>query len=64
MNNVLPGIIENAQLDDAEVSRSIPLNRKGKLTEVAKTVAFLLSDDAGYISGQNVLVDRALNRGL
>lgn len=64
MNNVLPGIIENAQMDPEEIRKSIPLNRKGTLSEVAKTVAFLLSEDAGYISGQNILVDGALNRGL
>lgn len=64
MNNVLPGIIENAQMDPEEIRRAVPLNRKGTLAEVAKTVAFLLSEDAGYISGQNILVDGALNRGL
>lgn len=64
MNNVLPGIIENAQMDPEEMRLSIPMNRRGKLSEVAKTVAFLLSEDAGYITGQNILVDGALNRGL
>ena len=64
MNNVLPGIIENAQMDPEEMRLAIPMNRKGKLSEVAKTVAFLLSEDAGYITGQNILVDGALNRGL
>lgn len=64
MNNVLPGIIENANMDPEEIRRSVPLNRRGTLAEVAKTVAFLLSEDAGYISGQNILVDGALNRAL
>jgi NAD(P)-dependent dehydrogenase (short-subunit alcohol dehydrogenase family) len=64
MNNVLPGIVENAQMDPEEIRRSIPMNRTGKLSEIAKTAAFLLSEDAGYITGQNILVDGALNRGL
>mgnify|MGYP006144371447 CR=1 FL=1 len=35
----------------------IPMGRYGSTAEIAKTAAFLLSDDAGYITGQNVLID-------
>lgn len=37
--------------------RIIPLGRMGTSTEIAKTVRFLCSDDASYITGQNLLVD-------
>jgi NAD(P)-dependent dehydrogenase (short-subunit alcohol dehydrogenase family) len=40
------------------------MGRYGTADEVAKTAAFLLSDDAGYITGQNILVDGGLVRGL
>lgn len=64
MNSVLPGVIENADVDAEEIRRAVPLGRRGTLAEVAKATAFLLSDDAGYISGQNILVDGALNRAM
>jgi len=40
------------------------MGRPGKLAEVAKTAAFLLSPDAGYITGQSILADGGLNRGV
>lgn len=35
---------------------SVPMGRTGTLEEVAKTAAFLLSDDASYISAQNISI--------
>jgi NAD(P)-dependent dehydrogenase (short-subunit alcohol dehydrogenase family) len=63
MNNVLPGFIDSLP-EKAERKARIPLERYGTVEEVAKTVAFLLSRDAGYITGQNILVDGGLVRGL
>ena len=35
----------------------IPMGRLGKADEIAGTIAFLLSDDAGYITGTSILAD-------
>lgn len=60
-NSVLPGFIENWDQHD-DVMAAIPLARLGALDEVAQTVRFLLSDEAGYITGQSLLVDGGINR--
>jgi NAD(P)-dependent dehydrogenase (short-subunit alcohol dehydrogenase family) len=38
------------------------MKRIGLVEEIAKTAAFLLSDGAGYITGQNIRVDGGLTR--
>ena len=63
INNVLPGFMENWPMDES-VRASVPMARAGRFAEVAKTAAFLLSDDAGYITGQNILVDGGVNRAI
>ncbi|MGH3145184.1 MAG: SDR family oxidoreductase [Rubrobacter sp.] len=63
MNNILPGFIESFEIEDETLS-SIPMQRRGSLAEIAKTVAFLLSSDSGYITGQNVRVDGGLTRSV
>lgn len=42
---------------------TIPLNRSGKLSEVATTVAFLASEKAGYIHGVTINVAGGKTRG-
>lgn len=42
---------------------TIPLNRSGKLSEVANTVAFLASDRAGYVHGVTLNVAGGKTRG-
>ena len=65
MNCLLPGVIENAKDElDATIPPQIPMGRMGTLEEVAKAAAFLLSDDASYITGQMLLADGGLNRHL
>lgn len=62
-NAIAPGTIETAMLADvpAEVKESwlprIPLARLGKPEEVARTIAFLISEDSSYITGQVIGVD-------
>lgn len=63
MNNLLAGLVENWPVDEA-VWRTIPLGRRARFEEIAKTAAFLLSPEAGYIIGHNILVDDSLNRGV
>ncbi len=63
MNNVLPGFIDSLP-EKKERRARIPMNRYGTDTEVAKTVAFLLGDDAGYITGQNIRVDGGLTHSV
>ena len=63
INSVLPGFIDSWP-ETPEIVARIPVGRFGKTQEIAKTVAFLLSDGAGYITGQNIRVDGGIVRGL
>ncbi len=63
MNNLLPGFTDSYDADEATVKR-IPMGRVGKTSEIADTVAFLLSDAAGYITGQNIRVDGGITRSI
>lgn len=61
MNSILPGYIDSMNHGE-EINLDIPLRRIGHVTEIAKTAAFLLSSDAGYITGQNLRVDGGMTR--
>jgi NAD(P)-dependent dehydrogenase (short-subunit alcohol dehydrogenase family) len=63
MNSVLPGFIETYDVA-AETRVQIPLGRAGTVEEVAATAAFLLSDAAGYVTGQSILVDGGITRSV
>lgn len=62
-NAVAPGFIETEMtgaLDEkvvAQWAEQIPLKRAGKADDVANAVAFLLSDESAYITGQVLQVD-------
>lgn len=63
INNVLPGWIDS--LPGTEERReSVPMKRYGTMEEIAATVAFLASEGAGYITGQNLKVDGGLMRSV
>jgi NAD(P)-dependent dehydrogenase (short-subunit alcohol dehydrogenase family) len=59
INSVLPGFVDSWDAPPEIIAR-IPMGRIATIAEVAKTVAFLLSDGGAYITGQNILIDGAL----
>lgn len=63
MNNVLPGWIDSLPATE-ERRDSVPMGRYGTSQEIAATVAFLVSEGAGYITGQNLRVDGGLMRSV
>lgn len=63
MNNVLPGFIDSLP-EKEEFRARIPMGRYGRVSEIAETVAFLASAEAGYITGQNIRVDGGITRSV
>ncbi len=63
MNNVLPGFIDTRP-EKQEFKERIPMDRYGKTEEISATIAFLASDGAGYITGQNIRVDGGVTRSV
>ena len=65
-NVVAPGFIQtdmSAALGDAlkdEIAPRIPLRRLGEPEEIASAVSWLASDEAGYVTGQVLVVDGGL----
>ena len=60
-NCVAPGVIATAMsaaaFDAERIEQLVPLKRAGTPQEVASLVGFLMSEQAGYITGQVVSVD-------
>lgn len=63
MNNVQPGWIDSLPATDERRQR-VPMQRYGTSDEIAGTIAFLLSADAGYITGQNIRVDGGVTKSI
>jgi len=63
INAVMPGNVITEGLTDlgedylAQMSASIPLRRLGTVDDIGHTALFLATDEAGYITGQTVVVD-------
>ena len=72
VNAVAPGIINTGFGRPAELrnvvdpalqarhERYIPLRREGTALDIARVILFLCSDLAGYVTGQNILIDGGL----
>jgi len=68
INGVAPGTIDTPRLHTdatadrrAALSRSVPMGYQGTPEDIANLAVFLASDLAGYVSGQVILVDGAVN---
>lgn len=60
VNCVAPGMIDTDMISDApmeEALKLIPMNRVGKIEEVAALVNFLMSEEASYITRQVISVN-------
>ena len=70
VNAINPGIILTPMADDvidpvfaARLASHTPLRRNGRSEDIAGTVAWLLSDDARFVTGQEITVDGGFTIG-
>src|SRR5690606_30113768 len=72
VNAIAPGPIETELFrqnnpvgsdGEARYLRVLPMNRIGKPEEIDAAIAFLLSGEAGYITGQTLFVDGGASIG-
>jgi NAD(P)-dependent dehydrogenase (short-subunit alcohol dehydrogenase family) len=67
VNTILPGLINSSMVRrlmgdrEALAAPLIPMHRQGTPWEVAKAIVFLLSDDASYITGTELIVDGGMS---
>ncbi len=67
VNTILPGLINSSMVRrlvgdrEAQVAPRIPMKRQGTPWEIGKAIVFLLSDDASYITGTELIVDGGLS---
>jgi NAD(P)-dependent dehydrogenase (short-subunit alcohol dehydrogenase family) len=72
VNSVSPGLIDTPmgrqefelQPIMQEMLERTPLARRGESAEVASLVSYLLSDDASFVSGVDVLIDGGMLQGM
>ena len=66
VNAVMPGLVDTPLMESAPPAffeaalAEIPLARVGTPADIAPTIAFLLSDDAGYYNGAEIVIDGGL----
>ncbi|MFJ1790194.1 SDR family oxidoreductase [Kitasatospora griseola] len=69
VNAVAPGVVKTRFAEalfegrEEKVARAYPLGRLGLPEDVSGAVAFLLSEDAGWITGQTLVVDGGVTLG-
>lgn len=60
VNCIAPGLIESDMTENsvpAEIIEAIPMKRVGRPEEVAGAVAYLMSENAGYVTGQTISIN-------
>jgi len=64
INSVAPGYVNTemtkqniSQIEQEKIKDTIPLKRFAEPKEIAKLIAFLISDDNSYITGQTIIAD-------
>ena len=63
VNAIAPGFVKSdmtADLDEKELCKLVPLRRFGTPEEVAALAAFLVSDEAAYITGEVINISGGL----
>ena len=63
MNNILPGFIDSLPETDERRER-IPMKRYGRVSETSELIAFLASNRASYITGQNIRIDGGITKSV
>jgi NAD(P)-dependent dehydrogenase (short-subunit alcohol dehydrogenase family) len=69
VNAVAPGVVKTKfatklyEGRESEVAAAYPMQRLGEPADIAGAVAFLLSDDAAWMTGQTVVLDGGLTLG-
>jgi NAD(P)-dependent dehydrogenase (short-subunit alcohol dehydrogenase family) len=67
VNTILPGLIDSSMVRrlvgdrESTVAPRIPMRRQGTPWEIASAIVFLLSDEASYITGTELIVDGGLS---
>ncbi|MBV8479483.1 MAG: SDR family oxidoreductase [Actinobacteria bacterium] len=61
VNCVTPGAVSKGASGQSAVADATPLRRLGTPGDIAGAVAFLCSDDASFITGQDLVVDGGLS---
>jgi NAD(P)-dependent dehydrogenase (short-subunit alcohol dehydrogenase family) len=67
VNTILPGLINSSMVRrlvgdrEERVAPRIPMRRQGTPWEIARAIVFLLSDDASYVTGAELIVDGGLS---
>lgn len=64
VNMVSPGQLENSVDLPADIAQRVPLGRAGRVEEIAEAVAWLASDQAAYVTGQDLEVAGGLMMAL